>query len=93
MVYLLPVGRQPQPRPKHGLDPILDVYKRQMLSVPLQEDIPLKMFVYPANETAALPDVFVQHSRTPAAPLQMAPERIAANREAWIQAWTETVLR
>ena len=64
-----------------------------MLSVPLQEDIPLKMFVYPANETAALPDVFVQHSRTPAAPVQMAPERIAANREAWIQAWTETVLR
>jgi len=23
----------------------------------------------------------------------MPPERIAANREAWIQAWTETVLR
>ncbi len=64
-----------------------------MLSAPFQEDIPLKMFVYPANETAALPEVFTQHSRTPAAPVQMAPERIAANREAWIQAWTETVLR
>ena len=64
-----------------------------MLSPPFQEDIPLKMFVYPANETAALPDVFTQHSHTPAAPVQMAPERIAANREAWIQAWTETVLR
>jgi thiamine transport system substrate-binding protein len=64
-----------------------------MLSRPFQEDIPLKMFVYPANETATLPDVFTQHSRTPAAPVQMAPERIATNREAWIQAWTETVLR
>ena len=64
-----------------------------MLSPAFQEDIPLKMFVYPANETAALPDVFTQHSHTPAAPVQMAPERIAANREAWIQAWTETVLR
>ena len=64
-----------------------------MLSQPFQEDIPLKMFVYPANETAALPEVFQQHSRTPAAPVQMPPERIAANREAWIQAWTETVLR
>lgn len=64
-----------------------------MLSPPFQEDIPLKMFVYPANETAALPDVFAQYSHTPAAPVQMAPERIAANREAWIQAWTETVLR
>ena len=64
-----------------------------MLSPPFQEDIPLKMFVYPANETAALPDVFTQHSHTPAAPVQMAPERIAANREAWSQAGTETVLR
>lgn len=64
-----------------------------MLSRPFQEDIPLKMFVYPANETAVLPEVFTQHSRTPAAPMQMAPERIAANREVWIQAWTETVLR
>jgi thiamine transport system substrate-binding protein len=64
-----------------------------MLSPAFQEDIPLKMFVYPANGTAALPDVFTQHSHTPAAPVQMAPDRIAANREAWIQAWTETVLR
>ena len=64
-----------------------------MLSPVFQEDIPLKMFVYPANGTAVLPEVFTQHSRTPAVPVQMAPERIAANREAWIQAWTETVLR
>ncbi len=64
-----------------------------MLSKPFQEDIPLKMFVYPANEKAALPEVFTQYSHTPAAPVQMEPARIAANREAWIQAWTETVLR
>ena len=64
-----------------------------MLSKPFQEDIPLKMFVYPANEKAVLPEVFTQHSHIPAAPVQMDPARIAANREAWIQAWTETVLR
>lgn len=64
-----------------------------MLSLPFQEDIPLKMFVYPANEAAALPEVFVQQSHTPVSPAQMAPERIAAGREAWIQAWTEVVLR
>lgn len=58
-----------------------------------QEDIPLKMFVYPANETAVLPDVFQQYSHTPAAPVQLDPSRITANREAWIQAWTEIVLR
>ena len=64
-----------------------------MLSEPFQEDIPLKMFVYPANESAAVPEVFQQHSRTPDSPVLMAPDRIAANREAWVQAWTEVVLR
>lgn len=58
-----------------------------------QEDIPLRMFVYPANETAELPEVFQQHSRISTAPVQLDPERITANREAWIQAWTEVVLR
>jgi thiamine transport system substrate-binding protein len=64
-----------------------------LLDRPFQEDIPLRMFVYPANETATLPQAFSQHSRVPAAPAQVAPERIAANRETWIQAWTEAVLR
>jgi thiamine transport system substrate-binding protein len=64
-----------------------------MLDRRFQEDIPLKMFVYPANENAQLPEVFVQHSHVSNAPAQMDPERIAANREEWIQAWTEVVLR
>lgn len=58
-----------------------------------QEDIPLRMFVYPANEAAQLPAVFQQHSRVPSRPVQMDPARIAAGRETWIQAWTEVVLR
>ena len=32
---------------------------------PFQEDIPLQMFVYPANPDAALPDLFVQFGQTP----------------------------
>jgi len=64
-----------------------------MLDQRFQEDIPLKMFVYPANETAQLPEVFAAHSRLPDAPAQPDPARIAANREAWINAWTEVVLR
>lgn len=64
-----------------------------LLSRRFQEDIPLKMFVYPANETADLPGVFEQYSRIPVAPVQLDPESIATNREAWIQAWTEVVLR
>lgn len=64
-----------------------------MLSRRFQEDIPLKMFVYPANEAAVLPEVFQQYSQTAEAPALTAPEQIAMNREAWIQAWTEVVLR
>jgi thiamine transport system substrate-binding protein len=64
-----------------------------MLGRTFQEDIPLNMFVYPANRQASLPEVFVQHSLTPANPALIAPGDIAANREAWIEAWTEIVLR
>jgi thiamine transport system substrate-binding protein len=64
-----------------------------MLSKRFQEDIPLQMFVFPANETAALPDVFVQYAKIPGSPAYVSPEAIESNREAWIEAWTEVVLR
>jgi thiamine transport system substrate-binding protein len=64
-----------------------------MLSKRFQEDIPLQMFVFPANQTAALPEVFVKFAETPQKPAFVSPEAIEANREAWIEAWTETVLR
>lgn len=63
-----------------------------LLGKTFQEDVPLQMFVYPVNETAVLPDVFTQYSVTPAHPALLDPETIAANRETWIAAWTETVL-
>ena len=64
-----------------------------LLDQAFQEDIPLKMFVFPANETAQLPEVFQEYGHAANRPAQMTPERIAANREAWIQAWTNVVLR
>jgi thiamine transport system substrate-binding protein len=63
-----------------------------MLDRRFQEDIPLKMFVYPSSEAAQLPDVFRQYSRVPSAPVQMDADRIAVHRDEWIQAWTEVVL-
>jgi thiamine transport system substrate-binding protein len=62
-----------------------------LLSVPFQEDIPLNMFVFPANEEARLPEVFIEHATLPADPLTMAPERIDANRERWIDEWVQIV--
>jgi len=64
-----------------------------MLSQQFQEEMPLQMFVYPVNQNAALPDDFVNFAQIPDQPATLDPALIAANREKWIQAWTETVLR
>jgi thiamine transport system substrate-binding protein len=64
-----------------------------LLDVPFQEDIPLTMFVFPVNEDAELPEVFVEHATVPSDPLQLDPEQIGEGRERWIEDWTATVLR
>jgi len=64
-----------------------------MLSPKFQEDMPLQMFVFPANPKATLDPTFQQHLTLPAKTAQVSPQDIALNREAWIKAWTETVLR
>lgn len=64
-----------------------------MLSKSFQEDIPLQMFVFPANATAQLPDVFVKHAVVADKPVMVSPSAIEANRDSWIEAWTNTVLR
>ncbi|NKQ37588.1 MAG: thiamine ABC transporter substrate-binding protein [Chloroflexi bacterium] len=64
-----------------------------MLGQTFQEDIPLNMFVFPANEQAALPQEFTDWAQIPDQPATLSPDEIAANRDAWIEAWTEVVLR
>ena len=64
-----------------------------MLDIPFQEDIPLQMFVFPTNKRAALPDVFKKHARLAREPIMIDPSTIAAHRDKWIEAWTESVLR
>jgi thiamine transport system substrate-binding protein len=64
-----------------------------MLDRPFQEEIPLTMFVFPANTTARLPEVFVKYAKVAAQPVVLSPEAIAKGRETWIEAWTTTVLR
>ena len=64
-----------------------------MLGKRFQEDIPLQMFVFPASTTAALPPAFERFAVVPTHPLFLPPEQIEANRERWVDAWTETVVR
>jgi thiamine transport system substrate-binding protein len=64
-----------------------------LLSDAFQAELPLSLYVYPANRDIELPDAFVDAVTLPESPASIDPATIAAEREAWIDAWTETVLR
>ncbi len=64
-----------------------------MLSPTFQEDIPLNMYVFPVNENAQLDPVFLDYLEVPESTAEVSYQAIADNREVWIEAWRETVLR
>lgn len=63
-----------------------------LLSEPFQADLPLTLFVHPANAAAPLPPEFAFAAQVDA-PLTTEPAAITANRERWTDEWTRTVLR
>lgn len=64
-----------------------------MLDTQFQNDIPLQMFVYPLNARATLPPAFAEFAPQPESAVEVASATIEANREAWLQAWSEIMLR
>jgi thiamine transport system substrate-binding protein len=64
-----------------------------LLSKRFQEDIPLNMFVFPANDTAVLPVEFSKFIQIPEQPAVISPDEITANREKWIEAWRAEMLQ
>ena len=44
-------------------------------------------------ENAALPDAFIKYSQAPKQTAALAPDVIAEKRDAWIQAWTDIVMK
>jgi len=64
-----------------------------MISLRFQEDIPLQMFVFPVHPKARLPEFFQKFAEVPPEPARLDPARIDANRERWIQEWTDVMLR
>jgi thiamine transport system substrate-binding protein len=64
-----------------------------MLSKDFQEDIPLNMFVFPANGSAELPPEFLEFVQVPVQPAVLSADLIRDNRDAWIENWRELMLR
>jgi thiamine transport system substrate-binding protein len=64
-----------------------------MLSERFQADVPGSMFVYPVREGIELPQAFEEHAIVPPHPLSLPAEEIAANRDRWVDEWTEIVVR
>ncbi len=64
-----------------------------MLSTTFQEDMPTQMYVFPVNPNATLSAEFQKLLVIPQQDSYVSPQDIATNREAWITAWTQTVLK
>ncbi|MEV6836172.1 thiamine ABC transporter substrate-binding protein [Streptomyces sp. NPDC051133] len=64
-----------------------------LVSKEFQEDMPLKMYVYPVVQGAAVPAEFTEFGPAARHPETMAPGRIAANRDQWVKSWTSLVLK
>ncbi len=64
-----------------------------LIAEDFQQSLPLSMFVYPVNENAELPQLFQDMVSVPETPVTLDYAAIDENRDDWIQAWTETVLR
>jgi len=62
-----------------------------LLSERYQREVALNLFVFPVNPTVTLDPAFVKYATIPADPLTLDPAVIDANREAWIDRWTEIV--
>ena len=64
-----------------------------LLSRSFQEDVPLRMFVYPVVDDAALPEVFEANAVAIEDPLTLSARQIADGRAAWVERWTDLLLR
>jgi thiamine transport system substrate-binding protein len=64
-----------------------------LISGRFQEDMPLNMFVNPVIKDAKLPELFTKFGAVVDKPETVAPDKIAENREQWVQSWSSLVLK
>lgn len=63
-----------------------------LLSEPFQADVPGQMYVYPIDTSVELPADWAEFAPLAPTPLEVPAADITANRSAWIDTWTTTVL-
>ncbi|MFI1400278.1 thiamine ABC transporter substrate binding subunit [Streptomyces sp. NPDC020681] len=64
-----------------------------LVSKKFQEDMPLNMFVNPVIKGAQLPEVFTKFGAVVDKPETVDPDKIAKNREQWVQSWSSLVVK
>jgi thiamine transport system substrate-binding protein len=64
-----------------------------MLTEEFQAAMPESMFVLPVREGTPLPAAFHRYAVMPERPLALPEPEIGTNRDRWIDAWTQAVLR
>jgi thiamine transport system substrate-binding protein len=63
-----------------------------LLSVPVQEDVPLQMYVQPVNRNAKVPVLFHEFTAQPAHPLSLSSTLVGEQRHQWLNQWTQVVV-
>lgn len=64
-----------------------------LLSDAFQDEIALSMFVFPAVESVALPELYDRYATIPSDPYELDPALVAAEQQRWIREWTDVVIR
>ena len=62
-----------------------------MLSKAVQADIPKKMYMYPVDSSVQLPEALAKFGPLAEKPVEVAPGKIAAEREQWLKLWASAV--
>lgn len=62
-----------------------------LLSVPVQNDIPGSMYMYPVMETAEIPSEWAEFAPLSENPVDLDPALISENRTAWLEEWLEAI--
>jgi thiamine transport system substrate-binding protein len=63
-----------------------------LLSAQVQAEIPEQMYMDPIDPDVKLPADWEKYAATVDSPLTLPPAQLSANRDAWIKAWTATVI-